>query len=552
MAEMVLPGTYIEVRPEGLIVPSRVSVGTIGVVGTAQKGPVGEAVFLGSYVEARDRFGDYDAWIDGASDELTLVRAIQLAHAHGGTSFVAVRVAAASAAAATYVLASAAGEAVRLTAASAGAWGNEILVAVEAADEPAVINDETHAGAAAVSLDNTPILKNGRNRIQLASAADGVTRSLAIIYDDDPAVPSASQVKIDRASGALTFGVPLDPADAITATYVVDPSSAKKVSLKHGNTAETYTVVSGTDLVNDLADSDLVTAAGLANAGQALADVAEAKFGTGANTAGDSGAGAGDAEYLEGLNVLLNEPAHIIVGAGRTDEFAADLNGHCQLASSDALRRDRIGVVGSALDPDLDDLRGHTMDSDRIVFVAPGIQATDASSGEEVTLPGAYAAAAIAGLLSSYPAHVSLTNKSLSVRGLETVYTPTELSQLVQSRVLALELRQGFRVVKGITTATNTAWHQITTRRIVDYAKFGVRSAASSYPGLLNNERVRTALRTTIASFLNEMVSDEMLISYDLDVSATREEERQGIVRVTMILRPTFSIDFIKVTMFLE
>ncbi len=155
-------------------------------------------------------------------------------------------------------------------------------------------------------------------------------------------------------------------------------------------------------------------------------------------------------------------------------------------------------------------------------------------------------------LLSSFSAHISLTNKTISVGGLEVRYTPTELTQLVQSRILALEARQGFRIVKGITTTTNTAWHQITTRRIVDYAKFGVRSAANPYIGLLNNERVRGALQTTIASFLNEMVRDEMLISYDLSVTATREEERQGIVNVTMVLRPVFSIDFIKVTMFLE
>jgi hypothetical protein len=83
--------------------------------------------------------------------------------------------------------------------------------------------------------------------------------------------------------------------------------------------------------------------------------------------------------------------------------------------------------------------------------------------------------------------------------------------------------------VRGITTSTNTAWKQITTRRIVDYAKFGVRSAADPYIGLLNNERVRGALRATINSFLAEMVEDEMLISYDLNVSATREQERQGI-----------------------
>jgi hypothetical protein len=138
------------------------------------------------------------------------------------------------------------------------------------------------------------------------------------------------------------------------------------------------------------------------------------------------------------------------------------------------------------------------------------------------------------------------------VRGLQHRYTAAQLTQLVQSRVLALEERMGFRIVKGITTATNTAWHQITTRRIVDYAKFGVRSAANPYIGLLNNERVRGALRATINSFLAEMVDDEMLISYELDVTATRDEERKGIARVTIVLRPVFSIDFIKVTMFLE
>jgi hypothetical protein len=138
------------------------------------------------------------------------------------------------------------------------------------------------------------------------------------------------------------------------------------------------------------------------------------------------------------------------------------------------------------------------------------------------------------------------------VGGVEQRFTLAELTQLVQARVLALEERQGFRVVQAITTYTNTDWKQITTRRIVDYAKFGVRSEANPYIGLLNNERVRGALKSTINSFLMEMVSDEMLVSYDLDVTATRDDERKGIVQVTMVLRPVFSIDFIKVTMFLE
>jgi hypothetical protein len=156
-------------------------------------------------------------------------------------------------------------------------------------------------------------------------------------------------------------------------------------------------------------------------------------------------------------------------------------------------------------------------------------------------------------MLSARSAHVSLTNKPVAVGGLETKYTSPQLTQLVQARVLALEERRGLgiRTVKAITTDTG-AFRQITTRRIVDYAKYGVRSAAEPYIGLLNNTRVRGALRATINSFLAEMVDDEMLVSYELDVTATRDEERKGIARVTMVLRPTFSIDFIKVTMFLD
>ena len=249
----------------------------------------------------------------------------------------------------------------------------------------------------------------------------------------------------------------------------------------------------------------------------------------------------------------------IIVAAGQDDSFGDKLDAHCQNASTDAIKRDRIAVVGTKLlgndaSASLNDITDHTLASDRVILVAPGIKVTDnaAEPPKEVTLPGAYAAAAVAGLLSSLPPHFSPTNKTLRVGGLEHRYTDAGLAQLVKSRVLALEQRQGFRIVKGITTSTNTAWTQITTRRIVDYAKYGVRSAANSYIGLLNNDRVRGALRATINSFLAQMVTDEMLVSYELNVTATREQERQGIVQVTMTLRPTFSIDYIQVTMFLE
>jgi hypothetical protein len=558
MSEMILPGTYIEVRPEGLIVPGRVSVNNVGVAGTAGKGPVDTPTFLSSYTEAREVFGAYDAWDENNPGQvLTLTRALEQVFSHGATTVLAVRIANGEAQA-SFMLNSAGGASVNLQAQSAGEWGNNIEVNVTDADAHSFISNEQHNGGAAISLSYTPIVESARNRITHFIHAEQRTRILNILY---AGVPGPGQVQININSGALTFAAGEEPAsadDRVTASYVVNQSASAKVTVRYGSQEEVYITANGNDLAADInIVSGIVSATPAGNAAELPTTFASALdfhfFGTGTNTRGDNGAVVSPADYKDGLDRMMNEPAHIMVAAGQSHtDIGADLTAHVTTSSSDANKRERIGVVGSALGDNLDAIRGHSLNSDRIVFVAPSIEATDAASGKRVVLPGAYAAAAVAGLLASYSPHVSLTNKPLPVIAVRPKFSNAELTQLVQSRVLALQDKLGFKVLKGITTSTNTAWHQITTRRIVDYAKFGVRSAADPYIGLLNNARVRGALRATINSFLAEMVEDEMLISYDLDVSATREEERQGIARVIIVLRPVFSIDFIKVTMFLE
>lgn len=553
MSELILPGVFIEVRDEGLIVPGGVTVGNLGVVGTASKGPIGRPVILGSATEARERFGEPDPWIDGVNDELTLVRALELAFQHGATTAFAVRVAGDSVKSADYTLSSPGGDNVVLTAKSAGSWANALEINVSAAEENAFVEDEVHVGAGAIVLPNA--VASARNRVRLFRDAEGVTRSLPIVY----AAPTSGHVQIDLTTGALVFFTGEEPtaSDTTTVSYAVDSGHAVKVTLRLGTAKEVYTVVSGNDLAADVNKSSAwVDATPAANAAE-LPDLSAgpdefAAFGTGPNTRGDDG--ASNAEYQDGLDELLNQPAHLIVAAGQTDAFGPQLAAHCDVASTDDIQRERIALVGSGLGATVDDLRGHSLASDRLIFVAPGIRATDgaASPPAEVTLSAAYTAAALAGRLAALSAHVSLTNKVLNVNGLEEVFTQPELKQLVLSRVLALESRDGIRVVKGITTSTNTAFHQITTRRIVDFAKFGVRSASRPFIGRLNNDRVRGALRTSINSFLAQMVEDEMLTSYELAVSATRDQEIRGIVAVVMTLLPTFSIDFIKVTMFLQ
>src|SRR5262252_9210969 len=95
IAEMVIPGTYIEVRAEGLIAVGAIATGNIGIVGTAGRGPVEQVRAIGSIAEAIDLYGGPDAFgsprVDGSP--LTLVRALEQAYAGGARNVFAVRIA---------------------------------------------------------------------------------------------------------------------------------------------------------------------------------------------------------------------------------------------------------------------------------------------------------------------------------------------------------------------------------------------------------------------------------------------------------------------------
>src|SRR5262245_58549725 len=137
MAEVILPGTYITVRDEGLISVGGVVTGNIGIVGTAAKGPVNVVQILGSFTEAREIFGDADPWQGGTQNELTLVRALELVYNNGGRTIYAVRTASEAARAATYRVVDDSGNGIaQLTARSPGRWGNDITIAVSGEQAP--------------------------------------------------------------------------------------------------------------------------------------------------------------------------------------------------------------------------------------------------------------------------------------------------------------------------------------------------------------------------------------------------------------------------------
>jgi len=458
MPEIILPGTYISVRDEGLITAGRVSTGYIGIVGTANKGPVNSVQILGSLSEAREMFGEADD--SSNTNALTLIRALDYVYANGGRTVYAVRTANGTPATASFQLKEGANNLAKLEARSSGTWGNNIEVSISDGDD---------AGTLRVEIYN-----NGAKEVYIIKDAADLANA------------------VNRRSAAMT----------------IDVTPAQLTALAGKIPAKT---------------TGRVSAAGGTNGAAAVAN-----------------------DYRDSLVFLENDIINIIVLAGQTHALASTLQAH--LNATAEIRRERIGIIGSNGTETVPAIvtAKDSMNSDRLIFVTPGIKVSDSEK-----LTGAYTAAAVAGLISSLPVQASPTNKTLTVPGLSTEFSSSKLEKLVQSNVLTIEKREGFRVVKGITTASNSAWHQITTRRIVDYAIYGVRSACNPYIGKLNNERVRGAMKATLDAFLTRMTEDEALVSYELEVSATRAQEIAGECAVVMTLRPTFSIDFVRVTMYL-
>jgi hypothetical protein len=466
IAEMVIPGTYIEVRAEGLIAVGAIATGNIGIVGTAAKGPVDDAVAIGSFGEAIDAFGAYDPIGDPivADAPLTLVRALEQTYAGGARNVFAVRAANGAPAQATLeVQATGAADGFTLTAKEGGTWGNLIGVS--------------------------------------------------------------------------------------TASETVDGTTTWRLTLTYRIVREMYEGADVGEVHAKLADSTLVEVGDVDNAGSGFELIDTTLAG------GTDGADVSTADLARSLAVLASEPVNILlVAGGAAGDVANIVLAHLEQTENDA--RERIALLGASASgtasaaAEIIDNDVPAVGDDRVVLCAPGMVTTDAASGTSVTLPPAYTAAMVAGKLSTLAPHISLTNKAVPMTP-DVRYSSALTQRLLQSRVLLVKQKFGAQVVKGITTSPKP-FDQISIRRIVDYAKAGVRSGSDPYIGRLNNARVRAALKATLDGFLSQMVLDEMLISYDLVVSATRAQEIRGIASVVMTLRPTFSIDFIRVTMNLE
>jgi hypothetical protein len=467
IAEMVVPGTFIEVRAEGLIAVGAIATGNVGVVGTAAKGVAGAVVALGSYADAIDAFAEYDTLAAAAAatparTPLTLTRALQQVYAGGARNVFAVRIANGTVATASLPIPrDTTGPSFTITAKEPGTYGNTIV------------------------------------------------------------------------------------ADLVDEGTTAAPSF--KLTLTYRRVRETFTGADSPALREALGGSRLVDVTAVGGGSTGLAPVSAPLAG------GTDLPTVTSLDVAAGLAALEDQPVNIVVVAGLGANTVGGVVGAHLGRTLDA-GRERIAILGArdsgtaSAAPNV--ITDAALGSDRIAVVAPGIRTTDLD-GASIVLPPSALAAVVAGRLSTLAPHVSLTNKVLPLDGLDVNYSSALLQNLLQSHVLLVRRKFGFQVVKAITTDPGP-FTQISVRRTVDFAKAGVRSGADPYIGRLNNARVRAALQATLDGFLSQMVLDEMLTGYALEVTATRDQEIRGVCQVIMTLKPTFSIDFIRVTMNLE
>ena len=254
--------------------------------------------------------------------------------------------------------------------------------------------------------------------------------------------------------------------------------------------------------------------------------------------------GATENDFSTAVDELLKDEINLLVAPELATATATSVL-KSAVSTAETNGRDVIAFIGTDATT-VADIKNQVQADKRVVFCAPAIVRQDE------TLPGQYSAAAAAGLVASLAPQSSPTNKVLpGVTKLATKFSYSQLKDLLQGNVMPLESRQGIRVVRGITTE-GAAWRQITTRRIVDYAKAGIRQVANPFIGRLNNERVRKALHGALDGFLTTMLGDEALVAYNLEVKATRQDQIEGRCVVNAALQPTFSIDFIRVTLALS
>lgn len=193
-------------------------------------------------------------------------------------------------------------------------------------------------------------------------------------------------------------------------------------------------------------------------------------------------------DWQDCFDALQVEDVQCVVPLTSSASVHAMAVSHCDYMS-DSAGMERRCIVGGAIGETIEEikLRAYNLNHDRCYLAAPAYKGYD-SNGVLVEYAPYMLAALFGGMITGSDPGTSLTNKTISVRGLVQKYrVPTDTDELIQAGVMAVvETREGYKVVQSCSTwLANDNYNRVEmgTGFATDFVARSVRNAESTLIG---------------------------------------------------------------------
>ena len=268
--------------------------------------------------------------------------------------------------------------------------------------------------------------------------------------------------------------------------------------------------------------------------------------------------------WLDGLEAIRYQPLRYLLAAG-TDNIGvqAAFADHVREMSSTPQRRERICVLGHGLGWTQEDVaeRGRFFNSERVVFVSPGLRMPDNVTGILRTFSSAWATSAlVAGMLAAEGNGISdpITHTFLvNVNATEIDYQPgsLELDTMIQAGVLTIEKdptlvreSRGYRVTRAITTQrSSNAFESISVINQSDFIAQAVRDMEETlFTGRALTSTTLGLIRTQINLVLQRYSEEGVIYGFDPGATtATLNPDNRSAVDTSYVIYPAPALEFI-------
>lgn len=276
--------------------------------------------------------------------------------------------------------------------------------------------------------------------------------------------------------------------------------------------------------------------------------------------AGGSDGTVTNGDWSDCLTELQGEDVQWVVPLSSDASIHAMVDAHVQFMSG-AGKMERRAFVGgtTALTAANAADAAALLNSDRVAYCYPGVYDYDAA-GSLVLYPPYMLAAAVAGAASGLNPGEPLTNKALSIYGVETqLHDPVDTDYLINSGVFCVRRTQrGFRVVKSVTTWLNDRNYnrvEVSTGAAVDFVTRNVREALQELLGRKAGPLTIGEAKSRAESALRELARPEPsgpgVLVGDVDNPAYRNitaEIEADVLRVEFECSPVLPINYVLIT----